>query len=376
MMVSRHPARLALVAAALLSFAATAATASAIIDGPYVRRTADGSLESLTVEEQGGTPVRRAVPLAPEAPLVIPAVGEFPSVTVKLRGPAEPAVAVLGSIGKAPLFVVADTHGEYIALARLLQAHGVIDATLRWSYGRGRLLVLGDVFDRGPNHLEILWLLYQLEAEAEKAGGGVHLLLGNHETMVMMGDLRYLHAKYVDTARVLGVRYYELFDAHSVLGQWLRSRAAVMKADRALFLHGGISPALVARKLTIPEINLTIRRTLDGRLDESERDLAGFLMTTEGPLWYRGYFAEARDFPTATPADVGAVLDHFDVDRIFVGHTIVPAVTPLYDGRVIALNVPAKAGATGSTFEALRIRGGQIRRATLDGKLQEISKGR
>ena len=64
--------------------------------------------------------------------------------------------------------------------------------------------MLGDVFDRGPNHLEILWLLYQLEAEAARAGGGVHLVLGNHEAMVLNGDLRYLNAKYADTARVLG----------------------------------------------------------------------------------------------------------------------------------------------------------------------------
>lgn len=374
MMCPRHPAlRIAAFCLALLPAAALAATP---VDGPYVRAVDGGAFESLTVVTQDGRLDSHRESVAPDSTLAIPAVGGVPAFTVTLRAPAKPAIASLATTAKAPLFVVADTHGEYVSLVRMLQAHGVVDATLRWSYGRGRLVVLGDVFDRGPNHLEILWLLYQLEAEAARAGGGVHLLLGNHETMVLMGDLRYLHAKYVDTARVLDMRYYELFDPRSVLGQWLRSRPVVMKVDRALFLHGGISPALVARKLTIPDINATIRKTLDGRLDEPERDLANFLMTTEGPLWYRGYFAAHRDFPTASAADIDAMLKHFDVDRIFVGHTIVSTITPLFGGRVIALNVPAKPEAAGSTFEALRIRGREIRRATLDGTLQEIPSAR
>ena len=58
----------------------------------------------------------------------------------------------------------------------MLQAHRVVDATLRWSFGKGQLLILGDVFDRGPNHTEILWLLYKLEAEAAKAGGMIEEL--------------------------------------------------------------------------------------------------------------------------------------------------------------------------------------------------------
>ena len=135
---------------------------------------------------------------------------------------------------------MADTHGEYEILVAMLQKHGVVDQQLGWNFGRGDLVVLGDVFDRGPNHTEILWLLYQLEAEARRAGGGVHLVLGNHETMVLLGDLRYLNPKYVQTTALLGVgSYSELFDATSVLGQWLRTLPTVLKINDLLFLHAG-----------------------------------------------------------------------------------------------------------------------------------------
>jgi hypothetical protein len=351
--------------------AAALATPAARADGPYVVRNAVGELESWSIETDHGS-ARKSGPLAIGSSIAIPAVEGLPTFEVTLRAPAKPAASSLIVLAKTPLFVVADTHGEFASFARMLETHRVVDARLRWSFGRGHLVILGDVFDRGPNHTEILWLLYQLEAEAAKAGGGVQLVLGNHETMVMMGDLRYLHPKYVETARIFGVEYYRLFDAQSVLGQWLRSKPAVLRINRQLFLHAGISRALVEHKLTLAAINTTIRKTLAGSLTDPERDLAGFLMTTDGPLWYRGFFAEQKDFTTATSTDVDAALKHFDVDRIFVGHTIVPTVTPLFDGRVVALNVPAKPDAAGGGFEALLLRGGEMRRARLDGSVEPL----
>jgi hypothetical protein len=351
---------------AFLIWLGAAAAVAAPADGPYVVRDADGALVSWSVDAADGK-ADKAGPLAPGDEIAIAAVESLPAFRVTLRAPAKAAADAIEVPAKSPVFVVADTHGEFAILAPMLQKHRVIDAQLRWSFGRGHLVVLGDVFDRGPNHTEILWLLYQLEAEAAKAGGGVHLLLGNHETMVLMGDVRYLNPKYVDTARVLGVNYYELFDARSVLGQWLRSRPAILRINRQLFLHAGISRTLVERQLSLPHINSTIRKTLEGSLSEPERDVARLLMTADGPLWYRGFFAEHRDFTTATSEDVGAALKQFDVDRILIGHTIVPTIVSLFDGRVIALNVYPKREGESVSFEALLLRGGKTLRARADG---------
>ncbi len=96
---------------------------------------------------------------------------------------------------------MADTHGEYAIAVELLKKQKVIDANLKWSFGKGRLAVLGDVFDRGPNQTEILWLLYSLEAQAKAAGGAVYVMLGNHESMALGGDERYLSPEVPQGAR-------------------------------------------------------------------------------------------------------------------------------------------------------------------------------
>jgi hypothetical protein len=355
----------------LSAIAAMAAVpAAATVDGPYVVRDAGGGLESWTVDADHDGARKHMEPLAPNATITVHAVGKLPGFPVKVRPPAPAARDALTIPAKSPLFVVADTHGEYEILAQMLQVHRVVDGQLRWSFGRGQLVVLGDVFDRGPNQVEILWLLYELEAQARKAGGDVHLVLGNHETMVLLGDLRYLNPKYTTSARALRVdSYAALFDARSVLGQWLRSRPAVLRINRLLFLHAGISRALLEQQLTLADINGTIRGALTGPpAEEGARERAELLMTTLGPLWYRGYFPDHKDYPQATTGDIAATLKHFDVDRILVGHTIVPSITPLYDGRVIAVQVyPKRDDAGRLSFESLIIRGTKMFRALPDG---------
>ncbi len=45
----------------------------------------------------------------------------------------------------------------------------------------------GDMFDRGDQVTECLWLVYALEETAKAAGGYVHFILGNHELMNLQG---------------------------------------------------------------------------------------------------------------------------------------------------------------------------------------------
>jgi hypothetical protein len=342
-------------------------------DGPYVMPDGRGAYEAWSVEVSGTDARRRVESVQPGGTIVVPAVGVYPAFPVKLRGPAAPAPDAVALPAKSPLFVVADTHGEFEILAQMLTSQKVVDSRLRWSFGRGHLVVLGDVFDRGQNHLEILWLLYSLEAQAAKAGGGVHFVLGNHETMALTGDLRYLHPKYVESAQALGVASYAaLFPPDSVLGQWLRSRAAVMKVGDQLCLHGGISRALVDQKLSLAQTNATVRDVLAGTVRADAEVRAQFLTTTLGPLWYRGYFAEAGDFTGATQADVDLTLAQFGARRILVGHTIVPTITPLFDGKVLAVQVYPKREGGQVHFESLLVRDGSMFRATPDGALAAL----
>jgi len=161
--------------------------------------------------------------------------------TVYLTRKVAPAPGVLNGVDS--LFVVGDTHGEYDNLSRLLEGAGLIDENGRWSGGHKHVVFLGDLFDRGPDVTRNLWFMYRLEREAARAGGGAHVVLGNHEMMVFTNDLRYTSPKERLVAMLHGTSYPKLFDIrHSVLGRWLRSKPGMMKIDGILLAHGGVTP--------------------------------------------------------------------------------------------------------------------------------------
>lgn len=373
-MILRHRHRIAvLVALWLCSFAAIAQVA----DGPYLLKADTGGWTAQWVDETAEGPRARREAVAEGDRITIPAVGQVPAFEVRVRAPARNAPDAIGTPEGTPLLVVADSHGEYDILVQLLQRQGVIDERLRWSFGRGHLVVLGDVFDRGAHQLEILWLIYQLQAEAGAAGGGVELLLGNHEAMVLRGDLRYLHPRYPHTAQVLGAASYAaLFSADSLLGQWLRARATTLKFDDALLVHGGLSPEVIAQGLLPAELNRIVREVLDGTVDPATSEPHELAMRSFGPLWYRGYFPLDGKPAQASMADVEAILDRLGIGTILVGHTTVPKVTPLYGGKVIAVQVyPERDAQTGvASMEAVRRDGGRWYRVGVDGLREPLDR--
>ena len=50
---------------------------------------------------------------------------------------------------------------------------------------------MGDQLDRGHNEIDVLFFLERLQCEARAAGGALHVLNGNHETMNVAGRFTY-----------------------------------------------------------------------------------------------------------------------------------------------------------------------------------------
>ena len=90
----------------------------------------------------------------------------------------------------ACVVAIGDVHGDFDDFATILQRAGLIDAQHHWTGDQTTLVQVGDLLDRGPKPREVMDLLISLEKEAPKAGGRVVSLLGNHEMMNIMGDLR------------------------------------------------------------------------------------------------------------------------------------------------------------------------------------------
>ena len=331
-------------------------------DGPYVFRNGDQLQAKWICADAVQT---RLLGSATGAADVAPLCGYGHSVHV--LPPVAPSVSELPAVPR--IVALSDIHGQYDLLVRLLRAHHVIDAQDRWALGQDTLVVAGDVFDRGPQVTEAFWLLYGLQQQAAAAGGAVHFVLGNHETMVLYDDLRYVNPKYLRSAQLLGRSYPQLYGADSVIGQWLRTRPVLLRIGDTLFLHGGISPEAVELALHPARTNAAYQASLGLPKAEVKADpaTAPLYDGKTSPIWYRGYFDGRLD-----ARGVQDVLDTLQLKRIVVGHTSMPHVSTFHGDRVIAIDSSIKNGENG---ELLFIADGRLSRGLLDGSRVPLVQG-
>ena len=217
--------------------------------------------------------------------------------------------------------------------------------------------------DRGDKVTEILWLAYKLEQQALKTGGRLHFLIGNHELMVASNDLRYLHPKYVSAVDIMGITVEELYGLNSVLGNWVRQRPAIITINDLLFVHAGISPEFIERKMTAKKVNRMFQETILGPYPpkaKKEEDYY-FLMESNGPVWYRGYFDEGE----ISEAGIDKILTYFKSKHIIVGHTSFQTVSSHFGGKVVGVDSSIKDGEDG---EVLVVENGKLFRGLKDGK--------
>ena len=277
--------------------------------------------------------------------------------------------------GVGRIVAVGDVHGDLPAFTEVLRASGVIDRDNNWTGGKTHLVQDGDLLDRGPDSRKLIELLMKLEKQARAAGGEVHCLIGNHETMNLYGDLRYVSAadyasyqtddssalrdkaykQHVDDLRhdpqtasmepddayrkkweathPLGfVERQAYFSSTGAAGKWIRGHNAVIKINDLIFLHGGISPKYA--KFSVRKFNDEISREVR---DFSKLE-GGVAMDEEGPLWYRGL---AQDDEQQLTPHVKSVLERLGAKYIVIAHTPTKGgmVLPRFEGKVLMIDV-------------------------------------
>ncbi len=225
------------------------------------------------------------------------------------------------------IVAVGDLHGDCEQFAKALSAAGVIDDKNDWAAGKTHLVQLGDVLDRGPDSRRAMDLLMKLEAQAAKAGGAVHPLLGNHEAMVVLGDWRYLTPE--ETASFGGeAELRKAMSPQGVYGKWIRSHNTVVKINGILFAHAGIGAACARKSLA--EINQAIRQELQ------KGDEDGLAMSYSGPLWNRSLALGGDE----VAKELDAVLKKYGASRMVVGHTPSPkGIHAVAGGRLLCIDV-------------------------------------
>ena len=282
--------------------------------------------------------------------------------------------------GAPRVVAIGDVHGAYDLLLELLRAAGVADAKGRWTGGTTHLVQLGDVVDRCTETRRCLELLMRLEGDAEKAGGRLHALLGNHEVMNIVGDLRYvnpreynkfrtpqseqlrrsLYERLLPAAREAAKERGEKFDesafqagfeaqtppgfvertqalsAEGRYGRWLRARPVLVVVNGVAFVHGGVTPETAA--LGCHGINEGVRHELGKDLARTREDPTRTLAAgSRGPLWYRGL---AREDEVAFAPALERALQSLGARAVVVGHTVTTSgrIEARFGGRVVMID--------------------------------------
>jgi len=271
----------------------------------------------------------------------------------------------------------------------------------------------GDLLDRGSETRPVLDLLMRLEGEARKAGGRVHALLGNHEVMNVLGDLRYVSReeyKAFETPRSRDTRdaFYrsrseaarrsvkqagqefdeaafrkkfeeevplgfveriQAFSDRGRYGQWLRERRTMVKINGVVFVHGGLTPEVA--ELGCEAINATARREITSEIDKTrENPLASLAASDDGPFWYRGM---AREDETTWLPSLEKVLQAIGARAVVIGHTVTGdgRITPRFGGRVVMIDVGMNP-LYGAHLAALEIGGDGSMRALYENGPEEL----
>jgi Calcineurin-like phosphoesterase len=374
-----------------------------------------------------------------------------------------------GPAAEAPQIVIAvgDVHGDFDDFCLILKRAGLIGEGNHWSGGHATLIQTGDLLDRGPKEREVLDLMISLETEAVNAGGKVIALLGNHEMMNLMGDLRYLtpeiyasfatgdsdtlrktaYQEYIkwrkDNSRIIAeagnplpelpeadwlakhpvgfIEQRSAFSRNGIYGKWVRERRTVENTSGLIFLHGGIAPDLsrvkleeinsrvhaeinlwddlvqdlTAEKLILPfftlsETTAAVRAALVAAnkshtraADEQRAKLAPFLqlgswlsVSSDGPLWFRGYDEWTE---TEGTAKIDRLLAAYDASAFVVGHTVQKAasIRARFNDKVFLLDTGMVASSShAGRASALEIRDNQKFTAIyLDGQTVLFERG-
>lgn len=240
------------------------------------------------------------------------------------------------------IVAVGDVHGAFSEFTEILKHSGLIDESLQWIGGNATLVQVGDILDRGSEAKQAMDLLMALEKQAPRQGGQVIVLMGNHESLNLMGyydthstplpafakiwsafadaesenrrqaafrqyeawQLRFPQCASATQAEWMkyhppgALEYHKAIGPNGKYGKWLRKRPAVIQIDDTLFVHGGISPEMIRLKYDSPvKVNTRLKQET-ATFDRAFRDLS----------------AEGLILPFARIEEIQCIVDHFAKD--------------------------------------------------------------
>lgn len=250
------------------------------------------------------------------------------------------------------ILVLGDIHGDFTMLIHLLRKGKVINKKNEWT-GKDTVIVqVGDQIDScRPNRpgdcllknytkndkaedVKILKFMTELHSKAEKYGGAVYSLVGNHELMNVDGDMNYVS---YENMKEFGGEYGRqmAFKPGNEMANYLAcTRKMALIIGSNIFVHGGFEPELVSR-YNIDDINKLMALYLLDELKNPQNFREDFMIKSNSPLWTRT-FGNINMSNSECERLMRPLQDVYKVGRIYVGHTpqLETGINNVCDGRV------------------------------------------
>ena len=273
--------------------------------------------------------------------------------------------------GVERVVAIGDLHGDYERYIEVMRSAGLIDKKDKWAGGKTHFVQTGDIPDRAPDTLKIIDHMVKLARQAKRKGGYVHMLIGNHEAMNVIGDLRYVSEGEFkaftskNSARLQNMQWerqvewmraniltFEEIDLVAYRAEWeqkvplgwvehrqgwalsgkygslVKDNQVAVQINDTIFLHGGISAKYC--KFSLQSLTEQVIEAM-ASFDPARESIVDDPL---GPLWYRGLAQEEEvDLFSQT---LDNILNRYGANRIVVGHTPTGGVVwPRFNQRVV-----------------------------------------
>lgn len=258
------------------------------------------------------------------------------------------------------IIAIGDLHGDILQLLSILEKSGLIEHRSKkkcidkddlvmdkwnWTGKDCHVVQMGDIFDGGgrktkkefeDNEVEILIFLIRLKIEAEKAGGNVLIIFGNHEYMNFEGNYSYVQKKTMRKCVLTGKSYIDLKYKHTkksckggreklfkigkkgILANLMSKYCyGILQIGTTIFCHGGLKKE-IGKKYTIGKMNTLLQNYLLEELNYKKQREFNEVYKDDGIIWFRGYVNDINK----NCKDLSECLVEKGAERMVVGHTV------------------------------------------------------
>jgi len=200
--------------------------------------------------------------------------------------------------GAPRVYAVGDVHGAFDQFAAALGALKIATRTANDSFrftwqGEDAILILtGDLTDRGLHSKQTYDAVMDLQMQAEKAGGKVIVTLGNHEVMLLNGQVeewaktltshkKQHYQNTIDSFTRDGLDFHQAISENGIYGRWIRNRPLFAVVNGFMFVHGGLANKPVTRS--------TLAADYKDDIDRGDFK-KGIFMNHDSVLWNRDWW--------------------------------------------------------------------------------------